>query len=262
MKQTKIKKLTLGVLAATVAITPIIAVSCGKKETKKTFMEKVNDSKKPLLKKMNNAIALNHSIHIELKSSSKRKDIEDLELIKSILFPEIPTVRDFFYTIMFANKVDGLKNSIKLEESLLKQKANNKTSTEKPTNKDMAKHYEKESKEWESILEEILEIKYIEIVNIKGITHIYTLSPEIRKASRDYLISAWEYLKYLGVEDVVKTIPLMDLANEEKKRKYDEFLKTEFGKGFNEVLKKYGAAINKGKKENLKKMGILAKTVK
>ncbi|CAM9099837.1 hypothetical protein [Mycoplasma todarodis] len=125
----KTKKITMGVLATAVAITPVIAVSCGKQDKEKTNFEKFMESKKTLESKIDKSLKLNETTNI---STNLEKEAEIKKSVIKIFMMEPLFARNKFLNKSITKHDASLSKTFAYDEWTEKiMKANNANTSAK-----------------------------------------------------------------------------------------------------------------------------------
>ncbi len=227
MKQIKIKKISIGVLAATVAFTPIIAVSCGKsKDTKKkTYVDEVNEAAKSFSNKLEASSKLHYSSTLEIDENQLGNIKTAQDLIGNIISPEIPLLSEGSQFDKVLTNSKNLKNTKAYYDWL-----DNNTKTSYSSNEGQDNFIKESLTKLETVMEEVMKLKTIQVTYKDKAYVTFTINDKLRHSITSHFINLWKLLNYLKKENVLSHMG--DIGKQEDK----EFWKSDIGK---EVISLY-----------------------
>ncbi|NQZ29416.1 MAG: hypothetical protein HRT98_03420 [Mycoplasmatales bacterium] len=207
----KIKRVSMGLLASLTIATPIIAISCSKKDT----FQKIHDEKNSLLKKFEKTIKQNKSITLKIDETKFNGSIQNnQQLIRYMLIPEYFTNKKTLFNSIIKNQnvipklTEYNKWTLSMSQILdALAKANDVKALVDSTQD----HIAQATKKIISIADEILSIKEVTIQDSKNHITTYKIEKKMIEHARNILLDTWGVFKIASSQETTKLINKMNL---------------------------------------------------
>ncbi|CAM9100273.1 hypothetical protein [Mycoplasma todarodis] len=208
-----LKRVSIGALTALTFITPVIAISCGKKSA----LEKIQDEKKSLLKKFDETIKQERTITLKIDETKFNGSIQNnQQLIRYMLIPEYFTKKKTSFNSIIKNK-EVLPHLIQYNKWTNSMSQVLKTFSDTEDAKGLINSTQtnlaEAAKRMLSIAPEVFSIKEVVIQDSKNKITTYKIEEDMIKHAKAILLDTWDIFKVATTSEVEKLIEKMNLED-------------------------------------------------